>query len=141
MFRNRAVSLALAGLLLWVTACSTYGSTEPEFIRIAPSEVEDYGRIRVTTASGQTVTMEDPRLENDSVTSANVGAIPLSQVTEIEAFAKTNKSGDTLLIVGALVVAVAAVGGLILLASRTSDDDGQHCELDLGDGNIYCDPR
>ena len=58
------------------------------------------------------MTMEDPRIEDGSIKSQDVGAIPLDQVTDLEAFAKTNKTGDTWLIVGAGVVAAAAFVGL-----------------------------
>lgn len=109
MSRNRAVSLLLVTLFLWVTACSTYASSEPTYIRIDPQEVADYGRVRVTTVLGQTVTMEDPRVEAESIRSRDVGAIPLSQVTEIEAFTNTKKAANTWLVVGLLVGLAATI--------------------------------
>ena len=45
MYRNRLVSLVLVGLFVWLTGCSTY-------TQIAPGEVADHGRVRVTRDGG-----------------------------------------------------------------------------------------
>ena len=87
----------------------SYAASEPTFVLIEAQEVADYGRVRVTTVLGQTVTMEDPRVEANSIKSRDVGAVPLSQVTEIKAFTITKKKGDTLLLVGTLAADAASV--------------------------------
>ena len=60
MYRSRSVSLALVGLFVWVTACTSYKQIEL-------SEVADYGKVRVTTTDGERNTVREPRVEADSV--------------------------------------------------------------------------
>ena len=60
MFRNRPVPLALVGLFVWVTACTSYK-------QIQPADVADYGKVRVTFADGERVVLEDVTVEGDSI--------------------------------------------------------------------------
>ena len=89
MFRNRPVSLALVGLFVWVTACTSYK-------QIQPADVADYGKVRVTFADGERVVLEDVTVEGDSIhywekveQPAEYAAVrvssPLDQVVEAEA--------------------------------------------------------
>jgi hypothetical protein len=45
VYHRRAVSLALVGLLVWVTGCYNYTP-------IGPSQVGYYGKVRVSTIDG-----------------------------------------------------------------------------------------
>ena len=118
MFRSRPVSLALVGLFVWVTACTSYRQIEI-------GEVADHGKIRVTTTDGQRETMHNPRVEADSIKGhTNKGvesadwvaqAIPVQQVVELEAVG-TNTASIVLLFIGFAAViffgvAVAACNG------------------------------
>ena len=88
MFRNRSVSLALAGLFLWVTACSSYSQIEL-------GEVTDHGKVRVTLTDGERETIHDPSVETDTIRghvksryereySDPIVVIPLDQVDAVE---------------------------------------------------------
>ena len=83
MFRNRPISLALAGLFAWATGCSTY-------TQVAPGDVTDYEKVRVTTRDGLRVDYYDPFVEADSIKgrgipgSEAVYAMSLDRVTTIE---------------------------------------------------------
>jgi len=46
VFRNRPVSLALVGLFVWVTGCTSW-------TQIGVSEVADHGKVRVTLTDGE----------------------------------------------------------------------------------------
>ena len=100
MFRNRPVSLALVGLFLWVTACTSYKQIEL-------SEVADYGKVRVTLTGGERETVADPRVEADSIKGKDAAAIPLDQVAEVEA--KKKDLASTLVLVGVGVVLVTVI--------------------------------
>ena len=60
MFRSRPVSLALVGLFVWVTGCTSYR-------QIALSEINTYEKVRVTTVVGEEETIQYPRIEGDSI--------------------------------------------------------------------------
>jgi hypothetical protein len=83
VFRNRPVSLALVGLFVWVTACSTYTQIELQ-------DVGNHGKVRVTTTDGDRIDYYHPRVETDSIKgragadSDLVYAIPLERVVVIE---------------------------------------------------------
>ena len=108
MYRNRLVSLVLVGLFVWLTGCSTY-------TQIAPSEVADHGRVRVTRDGGARQTFYEPWLAADSIKGrARRGgalAVPLQRVLELEAVG-TDEVGTVILIVvlfgGIAATAVAA---------------------------------
>jgi len=110
MFRNRPVSLALVGLFVWLTACSSYKHIEVD-------KVADHGKIRVTTTDGERETIHEPRVETDSIKglvsqgrpqpTKHPWAIPLDQVIELEA-SGTNVVGTVALaVLGAGLVAAA----------------------------------
>lgn len=115
MFRYIAVSLTLVGLLLGPTACTPYVAAGPTHVRIDPQEAPDFGRVRVTTLAGQTVTMKNPRVEEGSIKSANVGAIPLGQVVMAEGIASTRKHNTAESIGAGLVVASGVALGVMMI--------------------------
>ena len=100
MFRNQALSLALVGLFIWVTACTSYKQIEL-------GEVGDYGKVRVTLTDGERGTVADPRVEADSIKGKDSAAIPLDQVAEVEA--KKKDVASTLVLVGVGVALVTVV--------------------------------
>jgi len=116
MFRSRPVSLALVGLFVWVTACTSYKQIEV-------GEVTHHGKVRVTLTDGERETLHDPWVEGDSIkayTSETVGrigvqqrvdyvvAIPLDQVAELGAVG-TNEVGTVFLVLGIVVVVGSAL--------------------------------
>ena len=111
MYRSRPVSLALVGLFVWVTACTSYKQIEV-------GEVSHHGKVRVTLTDGERETLHDPWVEGDSIRAHEkpeyerdyydpIAVIPLDQVSTLEAVG-TNEVGTVLVIVG--VVAVVFVG-------------------------------
>lgn len=106
MSRSRPVSLALVGLFLWVTGCSSYRQIEV-------GEVSDHGKVRVTLADGERETLRDPWIDGDSIKayaseSAGTVAFPLNQVTELGAVG-TNEAGTVFLVLGIVIVVGAAL--------------------------------
>ena len=108
MFRNRPVSLALVGLFVWLTACTSYK-------QIGLSEDADHGKVRVTLTDGERETIHDPRVEADSIRGRVNGAewgMPLDQIADAEAVG-VNVVGTVFtalgvtLFLGALVCAAA----------------------------------
>ena len=85
MFRSRPVSLALIGLFLWVTGCTSYKQIEV-------GEVTHHGKVRVTFTDGERETLRDPWVDGDSIkayTSESVGkplGIHQQRVTDTVAF-------------------------------------------------------
>ena len=108
MSRNRPVSLALVGLFLWVTGCTSYRQIEI-------GEVADHGKVRVTLADGERETLHDPRVDRDSIR-GNVGsrhdaeAIPLEQVVLVES-RSTDVAGTVFIALGISVLVVGIVVG------------------------------
>ena len=111
MFKSRPVSLALVGLFVWVTACTSYKQIEP-------AEVADYDEVRVTFSDGEQLVSKDVTVEGDSIQywqkpdkSAQYSAVrvssPLDQVTEVEA--KKKDLASTLVLVGVGVALVTVV--------------------------------
>lgn len=111
MFRNRPVALALVGLFLWVTACTSYKQIELV-------EVADHGKVRVTFTDGERETLRDPWVDGDSIkayTSESVGnlgpqvqttspvALPVDQIAKLEAKG-TDEVGTVFAVLGVLVV-------------------------------------
>ena len=125
MIRSRPVSLALVGLFVWVTACTSSK-------QIQLGEVADHGKVRVTTTDGERETVHDPRVEADSIKGRGkmVGggsrdrvrvpiAIPLDQVVDLEAVG-TDEIGTVLTVVGVFVGAV-----LVLVAVAYAAEGGE----------------
>lgn len=119
MFRNRTVSLALAGLFVWVTACTSYK-------QIDVREVSHHGKVRVRLTNGERETLRDPWIDGDSIkayTSESVGglgpqqrptdivAIPLEQVVELGAVS-TNEVGTVFAVLGIVALATAVFFGV-----------------------------
>ena len=113
MCRNRAVSLALIGLFVWTTACTT------SYKQIDIGELPYHNRVRVTRTDGERETLLDPVVVNDAISGRADKArrsndpvvplvIPLEQVSELESVDKNT---------GATVAAVVGgiIGGLLLL--------------------------
>ena len=125
MIRSLAVSLALVGLFVWLTACSSYS-------QIGLAEVADHGKVRVTTTDGERETIRDPAVEADSIKGlgkkVGVGvshrvslAIPLDRVTELEAVG--TEIGTVFTVIGFAVLTAAAAVGIFLLVC----EDGMLC--------------
>ena len=100
MFRVQVPSLALVGLVIWVTGCTSYK-------QIQLSEVADYEKVRVTRTDGEREIFSDPRVEADSIKGKDVAAIPLHQVAEVEA--KKKDLASTLVLVGVGVAIVTII--------------------------------
>jgi hypothetical protein len=122
MLRSRPVSLALVGLFVWVTACTSY-------TQIGIGDVADHGKVRVTFTDGERETLDNPWVDGDSIkayTSESVGkplgihqqrvtdtvAFPLDQVAELGAVG-TNEVGTVFLVLGSVVVLTAVALALI----------------------------
>ena len=109
MFRNRPVSLALVGLFVWVTGCTSYKV-------IGLGEVDDYGKVRVTLADSSTVGMFSPHIEDASVVGNSIVdrqrsiAISLDDVAHIEA--QGTDAGQTALWIAASIGIIAVVVGV-----------------------------
>ena len=121
--RSRPVSLALVGLFVGVTACST------TYTQIEPGEVADKDYVRVTLTDGEKMELHEPTLDADSLRgrvkevariggyrwSDNVAVIPLESIAEVGV-----RETD-----GGTATAVAVVGGMVLLSliaiAATSD--------------------
>ena len=100
MTRKRIVSLALVGLFVWGTACTSYKQIEV-------GEVAYHGTVRVTVSDGERKTLDRPWVEADSLKGyqhIETLAIPLDQVAALEA--SSISAGRT---------ALVAVGGLLVL--------------------------
>ena len=121
MIRSRPVSLALVGLFVWVTACTSSK-------QIQLGEVADHGKVRVTTTDGERETVHDPRVEADSIKGRGkmVGggsrdrvrvpiAIPLDQVVDLEAVG-TDEIGTVLTVVGVFVGVVLVLAAVVFAA-------------------------
>ena len=102
MYRRRPVSLALVGLFVWVTGCSSYSV-------IPVGDISDHGKVRVTLIDGERETIHDPWVEGDSIRSEDAQALPLDQVVGLEAVG-IDEVGTVVLLVlwGGIVVAVVA---------------------------------
>jgi len=107
--RRRPVSLALVGVFVWVTGCTSYKQIEL-------GEVAHHGNARVTTTDGKTRDFYEPRVEADSIAgrlsrdSQLIYAVPLDRVAEVEVKG-TNVMATTglVLLVVAIPVAIALI--------------------------------
>ena len=109
MYRSRPVSLALVGLFLWVTGCTSYHQIEL-------AEVTDHGKVRVTLTDGERETVHDPVVEADSIRGKDSKAIPLDQVSKVQV-ARTDWV-FTVLFIGGVALAVSLI---IMVRPSTSD--------------------
>jgi len=123
VFRNRPVSLALVGLFLWVTACTSYKQIEI-------AEVADYEEVRVTLTDGERLVLSDVTVEGDSIyywqkadESAHYDEVrvssPLDQVVEAEV-SGAGTAGTVFLVV-AIVAGALLVTGLIVCSTGACD--------------------
>ena len=119
MRRHRAVSFLLVALFLWVTGCTSYK-------QIQLDEVADHGKVRVTTTDGERETVQNPRVEADSIKGeVNDGleqvarTISVDQVVKVETTA-SNTVGTVLLVIGSL--------GVIFFAVAVAACDGFECD-------------
>jgi len=102
LYRSRPVSLALVGLFIWLTGCTSYK-------QIQLGEVSDYAKVRVTQTDGERETIHQPVVEADSIKGqVNEGAeyadwvtlaIPVDDVGKLEAVG-TNTASTVLLVIG-----------------------------------------
>ena len=116
VYRSRPVSLALVGLFVWVTGCTSYKQIEL-------SEVADHGKVRVTLTDGERETVADPRVEADSIKGKDSAAIPLNQVAEVEA--KMKDVASTLVLVGVGVALVTLI--TLRIAACATNSYGSEC--------------
>ncbi len=93
--------MALVGLFLWVTACTSYKQIEL-------GEVADHGKVRVTLTDGERETIRDPRIVGDLIVGGGLKMIPLVQVAELEAVS-IDEVGTILTVLAVAVVIGAAV--------------------------------
>jgi len=114
VFRNRPVSLALVGLFLWVTGCSTY-------TQIELAEVADHGKVRVTMTDRERDLLYDPEIVTDSIRgyekpegkrryNDRIVVLPLDEMSTLESvYADGNKTAGVIgyVILGTAVVLVA----------------------------------
>ena len=121
MKRKRAVSLALVGLFVWTTGCTSYKQIEL-------GEVADYGKVRVTRTDGARETLYDPEIVTDSIRAHEkpeyerdyydpIVVVPMNQVGELEA---VGSSAKALIGIGVLVGTFA----LLSFALYGDDDTG-----------------
>jgi len=107
--RSRPASLALVGLFLWVSACTSYKHVDPPFA--------GHKTIRVTKTDGSDWNLSQPRLEADSLIGkldhGGWVAIPIDQVADTWV-GGTNEEGTIGVIV--LVFAGIALAGLVALS-------------------------
>ena len=114
MFRNRPVSLALVGLFVWVTACTSYKQIEP-------AEVADYDEVRVTLTDGAQRDFYRATVEADSLKGrldtegTAVYGIPLDQVSAVEVGGTS--AGKTILLVVGVTLGAMVVAGLLMWAT------------------------
>ena len=108
MFRSHPISLALVGLFVWVTGCTSYTP-------IDIAEWPDHRKVRVTSVSTGSTEIRDPFVEADSLrgTAGDYDyAIPLSGVSLVEA-----KGTD---VAGTLVLAVLGAGFVAAMIAGAS---------------------
>ena len=121
MFRNRPVSLALVGLFVWVTGCTSYSQIEPR-------EVADHGKARVTLDDGSRFVVAHPEIEADSLVGLDAESwrardkaytdtvrVALDQVETLEA--SHTSAGKTVGLVVGIIAGVFAVAGIAYAAS------------------------
>jgi len=114
VFRNRPVSLALVGLFVWVTGCTSW-------TQIGVSEVADHGKVRVTLTDGEQETVYDPWVEADSLKGhqhIETLAIPLDRVASLESHS-TNEVGTIALAVGVTFVALSVISIAVYMSDDT----------------------
>jgi len=119
VFRNRPVSLALVGLFVWLTACSTH-------TQIGIDEIADHGKVRVTRTDGERVTIRDPQVEADSIKGVVKKAgylmprtIPMDQLAALEAVG-TDEAGTVFTVLGVFVGTLLLVGVVTCATSSGS---------------------
>ena len=123
--RSRPVSIALASLFLWSSACTKWVAIEPPY---APLQ-GDYDKLQITREGGGQVVLVEPRMEADSVWGTVVTSywdrgdlkhtkhdtvIPMESVVKIE---KRGSDG-----VATLGLVVGIVGGLALIGLAAGGD-------------------
>jgi hypothetical protein len=118
---SRPVSLALVGLFVWVTGCTSYKQIEL-------AEVADYGKVRVTLTDGERLDLYKPAVVSDSIHywkkklpsspyyPEPVYSIPLDQVSAVEG-EYTNVAQS----IGVGVLSAAVVVGLIFIVEAIND--------------------
>ena len=110
MFRNRAASLALVGLFVWLTGCTSY-------TQIGLGEIAAHGKVRVTLTGGERETIREPRVEADSIKGSEA-AFAVTEVAKLEAVGTDEVTTVLAVFVGVAVVAYA----VSCTVTDTSDD-------------------
>jgi len=136
VIRKRCVSLALVGLFLWTSACTSYK-------QIKVGEVADYGKARVTLDDGRRFVVAHPQTEADSLVGFKAESwtardrvytdsvrVALDQVEMLEA--SHTSAGKTVGLVVGVIAGVFVIAGIACAASDC---------MDYGfSGNIFADP-
>ena len=107
MFRSRTVSLALVGLFVWLTGCTSYKQIEV-------GEIPDHGTVRVTLADGDRETLDRPWLAADSIkgySHLETLSIPSNQVEVVEA--RSISVGRTVLLATGVLLIVLVVANAV----------------------------
>ena len=121
MDRSRPVSLVLVGLLVWLTACTSYK-------QVGSVEVADYGKARITLDDGSQFVVAHPQIEADSLVGFKADSwsaerkvytedvrVALRQVETLEA--SHTSAGKTVGLVVGIFVGVLLIGSLIYAAT------------------------
>ena len=122
MKRSRPVSLALVGLFVWLTGCTSYRQIEL-------AQVADYGKVRVTFADGERVVVPQDAFVADSLyvwkeakPGAHYGKVqvwyPLEQVTLVEA-----RHGDAAKTVGLVLLVLGGMVAVVAIGCAASECD------------------
>lgn len=106
MIRCRSVTLVLVGLVLWLTACTSYR-------RIKLEQVPGYDQVRVTTTDETRYDLKSPIVRGDTIRGQEVvPAIPLTKVAKLE-----GREPNVLKTLGA-VLGFAAVAAITACAAN-----------------------
>ena len=131
MSKSRPVSLALVGLFLWLTACTSSKQIEV-------GEVSHHAKVRVTFTDGERETLDNPWVDGDSIkayTSESVGkplGIHQQRVTDTVAFPVSEvesvvvRESDGAATAG-LILAIVLIPVLITAAACSGDSGGYVC--------------
>ena len=134
MFRNRPVSVALVGLFLWQTGCTS-------FYHIPPTTVAYSVEVEVRLYDGSKVKLAEPSLDGDSIrglakpnrrSGGRGAAQPPVETEAFRAYSLTTQVAELGVVrvskgkTAALVTPIFVVGALIAIAAITCDPDADY---------------